>query len=126
MRCSRCGVCCTETEMLLSTDDIERLKKRGYSKEFFTRYEDGYAILKNQQGYCVFYNVKEHQCNVYAHRPVGCRVYPVILDEDTGIIIDDICCAQQTITESEKVRKEKIVISLLKKIDREAQHAQSK
>jgi Fe-S-cluster containining protein len=122
MRCLRCGVCCKETEMLLSIDDIVRLEKKGFSKKFFVRYEDGYAILKNQQGYCVFYNVKEHKCNVYVDRPKGCRVYPVILDEATGIIIDDICCAQQTITQPEKLRKGKIVIRLLKKIDLEAQY----
>jgi uncharacterized protein len=122
MRCSRCGVCCTETEMLLSANDIDRLEKKGYSKDFFVRFDkDSYAILRNRQGYCVFYNVKESQCDVYADRPAGCQVYPVILDEDNGIIIDDICCAQRTISKQEKARKGKQVIKLLEKIDQEAQ-----
>ena len=51
MVCNRCGTCCLETEMLLSTKDIERLIKKGYSTEFFTRHDnEGYIILKNQTG----------------------------------------------------------------------------
>ncbi len=127
MRCLRCGVCCTETEMLLSADDIIRLENKGYSKESFARFnKGGYAILRNRQGYCVFYNVKKRQCDIYADRPAGCRVYPVILDEDKGIVTDDICRARRTITEQEKARKGKRVIKLLEKIDQEAQQNKSK
>ena len=57
MRCSNCGVCCTETEMLLCEKDIERLVKRGFSRSFFAKVDrEGYAQLKNRQGYCVFYD----------------------------------------------------------------------
>ena len=47
MNCSNCGVCCTETEMLLSKKDIERLEKQGYTKDYFVSYEQtlGYAEL---------------------------------------------------------------------------------
>ena len=122
MRCLRCGVCCTETEMLLSKDDISRLEKKGYPKESFVHFDrDGYAILRNRQGYCVFYNVKQNECAVYTDRPEGCRVYPVILDEDKGIITDDICRARRTISKEEKARKGNVVIKLLEKIDQEAQ-----
>jgi uncharacterized protein len=123
MRCLRCGVCCTETEMLLSKQDILRLEKKGFPVESFVRFDDeGYAILRNRGGYCVFYNVKQRQCDLYADRPSGCRVYPIILDEDKGIIVDNICHAKRTITEQEKIRKGKQVIKLLEKIDREAKN----
>jgi Fe-S-cluster containining protein len=126
MRCLRCSVCCTKTEMLLSKQDIKRLENKGYRKKSFARYDkEGYAILRNRQGYCVFYNPKKPQCNIYADRPAGCRVYPVILDEDIGIIIDHICPAKRTITEEEKTRKGKRVLKLLEKIDQEAEHTRS-
>jgi uncharacterized protein len=126
MRCLRCGVCCTETEMLLSKQDILRLEKKGFLVESFVRFDDeGYAILRNRDGYCVFYNVKQRQCDIYADRPYGCRVYPVILDEDKGIVADHICRAKRTITEQEKIRKGKQVIRLLEKIDREAKSNRS-
>jgi len=127
MRCLRCGVCCTETEMLLSNQDILRLEKKGFPVESFVRFDnEGYAILRNRDGYCVFYNVNQRQCDVYTDRPSGCRVYPVILDEDKGIVTDHICRAKRTVTMQEKIRKGRQVIKLLSKIDREAQHNHSK
>ena len=121
MRCSNCGVCCTETEMLLSQRDIARLVKMGFSRSNFVKIdEQGYAQLKNREGYCVFYDREKHQCSVYINRPSGCRVYPVILDEDKGIVLDDICHSRDTISEREKSLKGKKVIRLLEKIDSEA------
>ena len=107
--------------MLLCSEDINKLEKKGYSKDSFLRFDkDGYALLRNHQGCCVFYNKKERRCSVYAYRPSGCRIYPVILDEDKGIVVDEICHAQTTISGSEKARRGKRVLSLLKKIDAEA------
>ena len=107
--------------MLLSKKDIKRLERRGFSEKVFARYDkQGYATLKNQDGYCVFYDLKNRQCSVYADRPSGCRVYPVIVDEDKGIVFDDICECANTIGEREKALKGKKVVKLLEKIDLEA------
>ncbi len=121
MRCQNCGVCCTETEMLLSERDIQRLIKKGYGINHFVKYDkQGYTLLKNSNGYCVFYDLKNHQCLVYSDRPEGCQVYPVILDEEKGIVLDDICQARSSIGENEKTRKGKKVLKLLERIDNEA------
>ena len=121
MRCSNCGVCCTETEMLLSKKDIKRLEKIGFSKNLFVVFDKhGYAQLRNREGYCFFYDRLNHQCSVYVDRPAGCRVYPVILDEDKGIILDNICDSRKSITQFEKNLKGKRVIRLLEIIDSEA------
>jgi uncharacterized protein len=121
MRCSNCGVCCTETEMLLSKKDIKRLEDKGFNQNQFVKYNNqGYAQLKNRDGYCVFYDRKNRQCNVYIDRPAGCRVYPVIFDEEIGIILDSICQSRVSITQSEKNLKGKRVIKLLEIIDSEA------
>jgi uncharacterized protein len=121
MHCSNCGVCCTETEMLLSQKDISRLGKRGFRPNEFAKYDkQGYAQLKNRDGYCIFYDRKRRQCSVYAYRPSGCRVYPVILDEEKGIILDTICESRNSITIREKYLKGKRVIKLLEIIDNEA------
>lgn len=126
MRCSNCGVCCTETEMLLSQKDIDRLVKRGFSKGFFVKVDrEGYAQLRNREGYCVFYDPKKRQCNVYDDRPSGCRVYPVIVDEEKGIILDDICESRSTVADAEKAAKGKRVVRLLQKIDSEAETRRS-
>jgi hypothetical protein len=121
MDCSNCGVCCTETEMLLCKKDIKCLEKRGFGQRQFVNFDkNGYAVLKNRNGYCVFYDLKNRKCSVYEDRPAGCRVYPVILDEEMGIILDDICHSRNTITLEEKKIKGKKVIRLLEIIDAEA------
>jgi Fe-S-cluster containining protein len=122
MHCSNCGICCRETEMLLSQNDVARLLRRGYKANYFVDYDNlGYARLKNRRGFCVFYDVKKHRCKVYSSRPSGCRVYPVILDEQKVIILDKICQSRNTITEKEKQQKGEKVIKLIKEIDSEAQ-----
>ncbi|HLN89440.1 MAG TPA: YkgJ family cysteine cluster protein [Candidatus Binatia bacterium] len=121
MRCSNCGVCCTETEMLLSKKDIKRLEEKGFSENQFVDFDSqGYAQLKNRDSYCVFYDLENRQCSVYEDRPTGCRVYPVIFHEGKGIILDDICESRKSITRSEKNLKGKRVIKLLETIDSEA------
>ncbi|MCJ7560289.1 YkgJ family cysteine cluster protein [Candidatus Bathyarchaeota archaeon] len=108
--------------MLLSLADIERLEKKGCSRDSFARFDKaGYAKLRNREGHCVFYDVEKRRCNVYADRPLGCRLYPVIYDEAKGIVVDSICHAQGTLTEGKKERKGKKVFKLLEKIDAEAE-----
>ena len=51
MRCSNCGICCEETEMELSSDDIRRLEKAGYRREQFSVLDDGIR-LRNVGGWC--------------------------------------------------------------------------
>jgi Fe-S-cluster containining protein len=121
MRCLRCGVCCKETEMLLSAEDIEQLEKKGYDRDFFVHFDsEGYATLRNYNGYCIFYDAEKKRCKVRPHRPSGCRIYPVIYDEEKGIVVDNICPACGTVTEKQKAKRGKKVLKLLKTIDTEA------
>ncbi len=122
MRCTRCGVCCKETEMLLSAEDIERLERIGYERGFFAQCDpQGYFTLRNRRGNCFFYDDAKHVCKVRSSRPLGCRIYPVIYDEDNGIVVDSICPAKDTVTEEQKARKGKKVMELLARIDAEAE-----
>jgi Fe-S-cluster containining protein len=124
MRCSRCGKCCEETEMLLSQADMNRLEKAGHdTKGFARRDKQGYVRLRNQRGYCIFYDPRRNRCIVYRHRPSGCRVYPVIQSEEEGTVADDVCPMRHTVTPSELERKGRRVAQLLKRIDREAKNA---
>jgi len=108
MRCLCCGECCKETEMLLSNEDIDRLERKGYTRDFFVRIDkDGYAILRNQKGICVFFDSEKRVCMERASRPLGCRIYPVMHDEDKGIVIDNICPARNTFSEKQKAKRGK-------------------
>jgi len=107
--------------MLLSKKDIKRLEQKGHPQNKFVRYDkQGYATLKNKAGYCVFYDSQIRRCQVYIDRPAGCRVYPVIVDEENNIIFDPICCARTSISKTEKTLKGKRVVKLLEIIDSEA------
>ncbi len=108
--------------MLLSNQDIERLEKRGYHRDSFVRFdEQGYAMLKNVRGNCYFFDSNKVTCKERANRPLGCRIYPVMFDEDRGIVVDNFCSSAMTITEKQKAKRGKDVMKLLKRIDSEAE-----
>ena len=121
MDCSRCGVCCEKTGMLLSNADIERLERIGFAREKFVRFDRHVFVrLRNHHGFCVFYDVERCRCRVYRHRPLGCRVYPVIFSEREGVIVDDLCPMGSTVSKVELDRKGKRLMRLLQRIDAEA------
>ena len=121
MRCSHCGLCCEKTEMMLSKADVERLERVGYERQKFMRYDKhGFVRLQNRHGSCIFYDHAKRHCKIYNHRPLGCRIYPVIYSEQEGIVVDDLCPAKNTVSEIELERKGKRVKELLQRIDSEA------
>jgi len=121
MHCSHCGICCEKTRMILSSADVERLERAGYDKQKFMHYDrHGFVKLKNCRGFCVFYDVEKCRCKIYKHRPLGCRIYPVIYSEQEGIVVDDLCPKKNTVSESELERKGKKVVELLRRINDEA------
>lgn len=121
MRCSQCGICCTKTGMLLTEEDIRKLEKDGYERKDFARQNrEGYYKLRNHQGYCVFYDQNLQRCIVYVHRPIGCKTYPVIYSVGDGVIADDLCPMNKSISKTELQSKGKAVMKLLATIDREA------
>ena len=86
----RCNLCCIETEMPLSRSDIKRILRIGYRlKDFAIKTPEGWQ-LKNHFNKCVF--LGKDGCKIYPYRPEGCRLYPLVYDENLGIVkFDDIC-----------------------------------
>jgi uncharacterized protein len=86
-----CVSCCYDTEMLLLDDDVRRIKDLGFEESCFAIYSHGFKMLKNSgQGRCVFHDGK--RCTIYENRPAGCRLYPVIYDENTNRPVKDRLC----------------------------------
>ncbi len=118
--CSHCGVCCEKTEMMLSNTDIRRLERSGHDRQKFVRYDrHGFARLRNRHGLCVFYCVEKRRCQAYNQRPLGCRIYPIIYSEQEGIVVDDLCPMQNTVSKIELKRQGKKLMKLLQRIDKE-------
>jgi len=120
VRCSNCGICCEETMMELSSEDIERLEEKGYRLEEFAVIDDGVTRLRNVDGYCYFYSRADKKCQIYKDRPLGCYLYPVVYLANEGAMVDELCPMGQTISEQELRTKGKILDKLLKKIDNES------
>jgi Fe-S-cluster containining protein len=122
LHCSNCGICCEETVMELSSEDIARLEEISYRLEEFAVTEDGVTRLRNVDGYCIFYSRADKKCQIYEKRPMGCYLYPVVYLANEGAVVDDLCPMGHTVSEQELRTKGKILEKLLKKIDNESKH----
>ncbi len=110
-----CHECCIETEMQLSEKDIRRLEKLGYRMEEFIVEIDGIRVLRNVDGSCFF--LEDGKCRVYSHRPLGCKLYPVVYDVDTRkATVHDFCPLGRTIRKREIKRAERILIRHISEI----------
>ena len=119
MRCSNCGLCCEETEMELSSDDVKRLEEAGYRRGEFAVLDNDVVRLRNVAGRCYFYNHAEKNCRVYENRPMGCSLYPVVYLTDQGATVDELCPKWHTISEKELRVKGRLLASLLRRMDKE-------
>lgn len=79
--CQKCGGCCTGQPGIVHVNETEisqiaRFLSLPVSKLVSSRlypYKDGYSILEDHQGRCLFY---EQGCTIYNVRPLQCKTYP--------------------------------------------------
>ena len=95
-KCENCGKCCLETEMILSFEDIETIKRNSTNnireQDFIFKNNDKLFQLKNIEGHCVFFDNTTKKCKIYRFRPYGCRFYPLTYDLNTyKCKLDDDC-----------------------------------
>jgi hypothetical protein len=76
--------------MILSRDDIKKIQNLGFKKDFFVLHKEGWLMLKNHNGRCVFHDGLK--CTIYSNRPRGCKLYPVIYDKDESCAVFDKDC----------------------------------
>ncbi len=113
--------------MELSEEDILRLIGLGFKREEICVIDkDGLARLRNVEGNCIFLSKDEKTCNVYEHRPLGCKIYPVNCDQDGNIFVDEFCKAMGTVSKEELHRKGTTLRRHLQTIDEEASGRQRK
>lgn len=84
-----CGKCCYETEMPLTREDLNRIKSLGFKPEDFSVVVEGVRRLRNVGGKCFF--LKNNECTIYEFRPEGCRIYPLVLNDEGEVVVDDLC-----------------------------------
>jgi len=120
MNCSKCGICCRQTEMPLSEKDIQRIRRERSNLTFFRINKEGYAQLVNRQGHCIFYDCKTCRCKIYKIRPAGCRLYPIIFSQEEGVTVDALCPEADSVKGKVPVRTRRL-LQLLRTLDREGE-----
>jgi hypothetical protein len=77
--------------MPLLNEDLLRIGKLGFKEEYFAIESEGFKVLRNSdKGRCVFHDGE--RCTIYANRPSGCKLYPVIFDENMNQAVKDKLC----------------------------------
>jgi hypothetical protein len=91
--------------MILLKDDVRRIASLGFEEDFFAVEFSGFRKLRNNNGRCIFHDGE--QCTIYPNRPSGCRLYPVIFDEDLNHpVMDRLCPFRTEFPLSSKARRE--------------------
>ena len=113
--CSTCSdPCCARTTYKLTNGDIDRLLEvtRGDAlRDATIRNPDGTIQFKEPCQYHV-----NNRCIVYKHRPLGCRIYPIVYNN--RVTVDPFCPGHAEIQYPE--RKSIIVEDYMMRIQREA------
>jgi hypothetical protein len=91
--------------MILLKDDVQRIVSLGFKEDFFAVEFRGFRKLRNYNGRCIFHDGE--QCTIYPNRPLGCRLYPVIFDEDLNHpVMDRLCPFRAEFPLSSRARRE--------------------
>ncbi len=93
--CRTCGVCCYNTEMIITSSDIQRIFSNVPSEVLivpFYESDQGFNRLKNVDDHCIFFSTSDNKCTIYPFRPEGCKFYPMIFDTiHNECILDEEC-----------------------------------
>lgn len=104
--------------MPLTEADIARIESLGYQRDNFSMLDDELVPqLRNDSGHCVF--LVRGKCSIYEHRPEGCRLYPLVWDQDSGKVVRDDFCPY-TKEFSKTPQQEAAVLRVLGILEREA------
>ena len=114
--------------MLLCEEDIKRIEKLGYSREYFAEVDkDDFIRLRNINGHCVFLDPVSNLCKIYPNRPTGCKLYPVIFDQNKNkCIVDKFCPMWHTVTKREKLQACRALRRLVDRIFEEQKKRKNK
>ena len=114
-RIHSCSKCCIDTHMPLTGIDIKRITEQGYRYKNFVIRRKKERYLKNLNGKCIF--LGENECKIYPSRPDGCRLYPLVYNENTCQAITHDFCPHRNMFKASNEDIEKLH-SLIKKLNK--------
>ncbi len=97
-KCYRCIHCCffagPPDYPILTIDEKRRLEKiaklRNIELSFREVGEGLYEWVIN--GFCPFYDIESRGCVIYDERPIPCRMYPLLLNPQSGEVSMSLLC----------------------------------
>ena len=111
-----CVICCVETEMPLTEDDLKRIEKLGFKRPEFITEAEGETRLRNRNKTCFF--LEDGRCKIYASRPEGCSMYPLVYDVDAHRFVFDHICPHGAEFKAKREDKERLK-RLIRRLERE-------
>jgi len=98
--CSTCtDICCKRTTYKLTNADIDRILQvctmQAVQEAMFQNI-DGTIQLKQP---CHFLD-SDNKCSIYPHRPLGCRIYPVVWNNEATV--DTTCQGHEEVQHPER------------------------
>ena len=122
----RCHVCCLDTEMPLTNEDVKRIRDRtGWGSMRFTEPDpvSGWLLLLNIDGRCIFLD-ESGLCDIYEIRPEGCHYYPFILYDGDRVLEDEECPYGEEFRRNNAVVRN--VKALVRKLDDEGENGKER
>lgn len=110
--------------MPLTEADLRRIEGLGHQRDTFSLLDDEFVPqLRVVDGHCIFLG-SDGRCTIYADRPEGCRLYPLVWDRDAGRVVrDDFCPWHREFPQDPQ--KEAALRRVLLTIEREARTRQA-
>lgn len=104
--------------MILTPSDIVRIEKLGYDlREFTVKSSEYFYKLRNVSNHCYFFDNTTKLCKIYEHRPIGCRIYPLVIVLDLGVItVDNICPARDSVEVEDVIEKLPLIAKVIKEL----------
>jgi Fe-S-cluster containining protein len=104
--CIECGgYCCRLGGVVATKNEVDAIIQRGYPNHFIQLSSDVYGTEWGDDGTCVY--LENGRCTIYAVRPLGCRMFPVVQTRSGDVILIECPLAAQL---SEELAKRKKVL----------------
>jgi Fe-S-cluster containining protein len=109
--------------MPLTRVDMRRITRKGFRLSDFAVKVGVEWRLRNSSGRCFF--LSGGLCRIYSHRPEGCRLYPLVYNEDMGkLAMDNLCPhgSEFEVDEEDTARLMRLIRRLEKEAEKEGKH----
>jgi Fe-S-cluster containining protein len=101
------GHCCKLGGVVATQNEVDAITKLGYPNYFVQLSNDVCGIEWENDGSCPY--LMNGLCSIYSVRPLGCRIFPVIQDQNHDVTLIE-CPLSFSISDNEIEQRKQILI----------------